>query len=87
MNPDDTPAKGVEVVVDPGQVRGFTAANGMARLTINPVEGRQPLTIRVCLCFIFIQTFALQQLLADESFYVKIKHNIKNEVQLLETIQ
>ncbi|XP_070683828.1 complement C3-like [Pempheris klunzingeri] len=35
VNPDDTPAEGVPVVVDPGQVHGLTAANGMARLTIN----------------------------------------------------
>ncbi|XP_041788921.1 complement C3-like [Chelmon rostratus] len=35
VNPDGTPAQGVAVVVDPGQVRGLTAANGMARLTIN----------------------------------------------------
>lgn len=49
MNPDETPAHGVDVVVDPGQVSGRTAANGMARLTINTVEGRQPLTISVSL--------------------------------------
>ncbi|KAM7009820.1 complement C3-like [Tautogolabrus adspersus] len=35
VNPDGTPARGVRVVVDPGQVQGFTVANGMARLTIN----------------------------------------------------
>ncbi|KAK5866269.1 hypothetical protein PBY51_020475 [Eleginops maclovinus] len=35
LNPDNTPAQGVAVVVDPGQVNGFTADNGMARLTIN----------------------------------------------------
>ncbi|XP_041822795.1 complement C3-like [Chelmon rostratus] len=35
VNPDDTPAQGVAVVVEPGHVMGFTAANGMARLTIN----------------------------------------------------
>ncbi|KAK2815854.1 hypothetical protein Q5P01_026321 [Channa striata] len=35
MNPDETPAHGVPVVVNPGGVQGFTAANGMARLTIN----------------------------------------------------
>ncbi|XP_045902911.1 complement C3-like [Micropterus dolomieu] len=35
VNPDESPAQGVEVVVNPGQVRGSTAANGMARLTIN----------------------------------------------------
>ncbi|XP_045904440.1 complement C3-like [Micropterus dolomieu] len=35
VNPDESPAQGVEVVVNPGQVQGSTAANGMARLTIN----------------------------------------------------
>ncbi|XP_036969786.1 complement C3-like isoform X2 [Acanthopagrus latus] len=38
MNPDETPAQGVAVVVDPGQVAGVTEANGMARITINTVE-------------------------------------------------
>ncbi|KAM8771715.1 complement C3-like isoform 1-T1 [Acanthopagrus schlegelii] len=38
MNPDETPAQGVAVVVDPGQVKGVTEANGMARITINTVE-------------------------------------------------
>uniref|UniRef100_A0A8C9X0E0 Complement C3-like n=1 Tax=Sander lucioperca TaxID=283035 RepID=A0A8C9X0E0_SANLU len=41
VNPDSTPAKGVAVVVDPGQVKGFTAANGMAKLSIN-TEAREP---------------------------------------------
>ncbi len=38
-NPDDTPADGVPVVVIPGEVRGFTGANGIAKLTINTVAG------------------------------------------------
>ncbi|XP_036954098.1 complement C3-like [Acanthopagrus latus] len=38
MNPDETPAQGVAVVVDPGQVTGVTEASGMARITINTVE-------------------------------------------------
>ncbi|XP_072240559.1 complement C3-like [Leuresthes tenuis] len=37
-NPDDTPAKGVTVVVDPGSVLVTTAENGLARATINPKE-------------------------------------------------
>uniref|UniRef100_A0A4W6DXB0 Uncharacterized protein n=1 Tax=Lates calcarifer TaxID=8187 RepID=A0A4W6DXB0_LATCA len=37
--------KVLPVVVDPGMVRGFTAANGMAKLTINTVAGEQRLTI------------------------------------------
>uniref|UniRef100_A0A3Q3B4F4 Complement C3-like n=1 Tax=Kryptolebias marmoratus TaxID=37003 RepID=A0A3Q3B4F4_KRYMA len=35
VNPDDSPADNIPVVVNPGGVRGFTAPNGMARLTIN----------------------------------------------------
>ncbi|MEQ2233110.1 hypothetical protein ILYODFUR_018546, partial [Ilyodon furcidens] len=35
VNPDETPAEGIPVVVSPGNVRGTTTANGMARLTIN----------------------------------------------------
>uniref|UniRef100_A0A669CZZ2 Complement C3 n=1 Tax=Oreochromis niloticus TaxID=8128 RepID=A0A669CZZ2_ORENI len=35
LNPDETPAQNIPVVINPGPVRGFTAANGMARLTIN----------------------------------------------------
>uniref|UniRef100_A0A671YQJ8 Complement C3-like n=1 Tax=Sparus aurata TaxID=8175 RepID=A0A671YQJ8_SPAAU len=38
VNPDETPAQGVAVVVDPGLVKGVTEANGMARITINTVE-------------------------------------------------
>ncbi|XP_045902912.1 complement C3-like [Micropterus dolomieu] len=45
VNPDDTPAKGVAVVVNPGQVRGLTAANGMARVTINTEAMINRLTI------------------------------------------
>ncbi|KAM9362521.1 complement C3-like [Symphorus nematophorus] len=36
VNPDGTPAQGVPLVIDPGQVRGNTEPNGMARLSINP---------------------------------------------------
>ncbi|XP_013890199.1 complement C3, partial [Austrofundulus limnaeus] len=35
VNPDDSPAEGIPLVVNPGAVKGFTASNGMARLTIN----------------------------------------------------
>ncbi|XP_017281100.1 complement C3 isoform X2 [Kryptolebias marmoratus] len=45
VNPDDTPAQGVVVVVDPGHVQGVTAANGVARLTINTATGFQIMTI------------------------------------------
>uniref|UniRef100_UPI003AAF2771 complement C3-like n=1 Tax=Centroberyx gerrardi TaxID=166262 RepID=UPI003AAF2771 len=37
MNPDDTPAYGIPVEVSPGPVKGLTAANGMAKLTINTI--------------------------------------------------
>uniref|UniRef100_A0A3Q1CPP2 Anaphylatoxin-like domain-containing protein n=1 Tax=Amphiprion ocellaris TaxID=80972 RepID=A0A3Q1CPP2_AMPOC len=47
MNPDDTPARGVLVVVEPGEVEGITGANGMARLTVNTVENSQALVITV----------------------------------------
>ncbi|XP_070782562.1 complement C3-like [Enoplosus armatus] len=45
VNPDDTPAQGVVVVVDPGQVQALTAANGMARLTINTEARTNYMTI------------------------------------------
>ncbi|XP_068581219.1 complement C3-like [Cebidichthys violaceus] len=35
VNPDGSPARGLSVVVDPGQIQGVTAANGIAKLTIN----------------------------------------------------
>ncbi|XP_070831511.1 complement C3-like [Chaetodon trifascialis] len=35
VNPDGTPAQGVPVVVNPGEIQGFTTAHGMAGLTIN----------------------------------------------------
>ncbi|XP_053187531.1 complement C3-like [Scomber japonicus] len=45
MNPDETPADRVMVVVEPGDVRGTTAANGIAKLTINTVAGNANLRI------------------------------------------
>lgn len=47
MNPDGTPAPGVVVVMDTDEVQGVTAANGMARLSLNTVKNPQPLTITV----------------------------------------
>ena len=35
LNPDETPANGINVVIEPGEVEAITASNGMARLTIN----------------------------------------------------
>ena len=49
LNPDETPAQRVAVVVDPGQVHGITASNGMAKLTVNTMEGSPKLTITVSL--------------------------------------
>lgn len=47
LNPDTSPAGGVAVVVEPGPVEGFTADNGMARLTVNTVASVNKLTITV----------------------------------------
>ncbi|KAF3844095.1 hypothetical protein F7725_016143 [Dissostichus mawsoni] len=45
VNPDNTPARGVAVVVEPGTVNGFTADNGMARLTINTRDPQLTITV------------------------------------------
>ncbi|XP_041838072.1 complement C3-like [Melanotaenia boesemani] len=45
LNPDDSPASRIPVVVTPGNVNGVTAANGMARLTINTEGTLQRLKI------------------------------------------
>uniref|UniRef100_A0A667XIT0 Complement component c3a, duplicate 5 n=1 Tax=Myripristis murdjan TaxID=586833 RepID=A0A667XIT0_9TELE len=45
LNPDDTPAPGIPVVVGPGDVMGLTGANGMAKLTINTAAGNSNLNI------------------------------------------
>ncbi|XP_028998623.1 complement C3-like isoform X2 [Betta splendens] len=45
LNPDKTPAQGVPVMVDPGNVKGVTADNGIASLTINTVAGIKTLSI------------------------------------------
>ncbi|CAJ1053159.1 complement C3 [Xyrichtys novacula] len=44
-NPDGTPAVGVPVMVNPGEVQGNTVANGMARLTVNTDAGTNRLDI------------------------------------------
>ncbi|XP_034095065.1 complement C3-like [Gymnodraco acuticeps] len=46
VNPDNTPAQGVAVVVEPGNVNGFTADNGMARLTINTGDPQLTITAK-----------------------------------------
>lgn len=61
MNPDESPASGIAVVVGPGHVEGLTADNGIAKLTINPDANTKKLTVTVSihnicsfLCFYFI---------------------------------
>ncbi|KAG1955856.1 complement C3 [Pimephales promelas] len=44
-NPDQTPAQNVEVEVNPGQVRGRTKANGIAKVTVNTPGGASTLQI------------------------------------------
>lgn len=56
LNPDETPANGVPVVVGPGNVEGHTAADGMAKLTIDTVSGGNlviTVSLRNCLRFNF----------------------------------
>uniref|UniRef100_A0A3P9BDM7 Complement C3-like n=1 Tax=Maylandia zebra TaxID=106582 RepID=A0A3P9BDM7_9CICH len=45
LNPDNTPAKDIPVVVNPGEVKGHTADNGMAKLSINTVENSENIII------------------------------------------
>lgn len=47
-NPNDSPAAGVAIVVEPGPVEGITAANGMAKLTVNTVASVNKLSLTVC---------------------------------------
>ncbi|XP_061130030.1 complement C3-like isoform X2 [Syngnathus typhle] len=44
-NPDETPARGIPVVVNPGEVHGFTSDNGIAKLTVNTISRDAILTI------------------------------------------
>uniref|UniRef100_A0A673L956 Complement C3-like n=1 Tax=Sinocyclocheilus rhinocerous TaxID=307959 RepID=A0A673L956_9TELE len=44
-NPDQTPAKNVEVEVNPGGVKGRTRANGIAKVTVNTPGGSSTLEI------------------------------------------
>ncbi|XP_008315469.1 complement C3-like [Cynoglossus semilaevis] len=45
VNPDESPASGIAVVVGPGHVEGLTADNGIAKLTINPDANTKKLTV------------------------------------------
>lgn len=49
LNPDKTPASGIDVVFDPGQVKGRTVANGIVRVTIDTMQNGQQLVITVSL--------------------------------------
>ncbi|XP_052459493.1 complement C3-like [Carassius gibelio] len=44
-NPDQTPAKNVDVEVNPGGVSGRTRANGIAKVTVNTPQGSSTLEI------------------------------------------
>uniref|UniRef100_K9J8A3 Complement C3 n=1 Tax=Xenopus tropicalis TaxID=8364 RepID=K9J8A3_XENTR len=46
-NPDGSPANRIPVVVDPGNFRGETQADGTARLTLNPEAGKAAMPISV----------------------------------------
>ncbi|KAG7486477.1 complement C3-like [Solea senegalensis] len=47
VNPDETPAQGVAVVVNPGEVKVLTAANGLAKLIVNTEARASDLRITV----------------------------------------
>ncbi|XP_071360126.1 complement C3-like [Trachinotus anak] len=47
VKPNGSPAQGVVVVMDGDEMQGLTAANGMARLSINTVKNPEPITITV----------------------------------------
>lgn len=46
-DPDQMPVKNVEVEVNPGEVRGRTKGNGIAKFTVNSREGTSTLEITV----------------------------------------
>lgn len=49
LNPDKTPASGIDVVFNPGQVKGRTVANGIVRVSVDTVQNGQQLVITVSL--------------------------------------
>lgn len=53
LNPDKTPASGIDVVFDPGQVKGSTVANGIVRVSIDTVQDAKELTITVSPTVVF----------------------------------
>ncbi|KAM3623772.1 uncharacterized protein V6R79_015383 [Siganus canaliculatus] len=47
LDPNDQPAAGVAVQIEPGQTRAVTSETGLARLTVNTAAENKPLTIKV----------------------------------------
>lgn len=47
LNPDNTPAEKVELVVEPGNVMLLSGANGFTKLSVNTQENTQKLAITV----------------------------------------
>lgn len=73
VNPDGSPATGVLVKINPGEVQGITSANGMARLSINTEGNPKPMTVTVsvksCLkLYLFL------------NFLYRIIYNIRHKV-------
>jgi len=54
VKPSGSPAQGVVVVMDGDEMQGLTAANGMARLSINTVKNPEPITITVSVVFYYL---------------------------------
>ncbi|XP_029942166.1 complement C3-like [Salarias fasciatus] len=46
LNPDETPAGNVPLLLFPGDIQGVTGSNGIARFTVNPEGNRQFLDIQ-----------------------------------------
>ena len=47
VNPDGSPAQGVYVMLNPGEMGGVTEANGIVRLPINTNGTAEPMQITV----------------------------------------
>lgn len=52
LNPDNTPAKLVKMLVQPGSMLARTGANGFVKLPMNTKESDQKLTITASICFV-----------------------------------
>uniref|UniRef100_A0A8D0D1B0 Complement C3-like n=1 Tax=Sander lucioperca TaxID=283035 RepID=A0A8D0D1B0_SANLU len=82
VNPDGTPAERIAVVVDPGQVNGITAANGMAKLSVNTEEREGKLTITVSLQMWFAIWFTNVTFAGVDSPELKLGDNLKFNLNL-----